>query len=87
MPNEQQACLHVLRRPGRSPVTDRVVGQALLVGPGFVHDVARYFVKHTPWLDSLIMRADDALGYGKFRNPTNFWREDVRVSRPFSNRT
>ena len=41
--------------------------------PGFLHDAVRWGVQNTPWLDSLFVRADDWLGYGKPADPAHYW--------------
>ena len=33
--------------------------------PGWLHGLSRWLVKHTPWLDSLMVKMDDIFGYGK----------------------
>ncbi len=40
-----------------------------------VHDMTRFFIKNTRWLDGLIVRLDDALGYGSYKNPDAFWQD------------
>ena len=40
-----------------------------------IHDVARFFIKHARWADKFIARLDDALGYGKFKRPDDFWQD------------
>jgi epoxyqueuosine reductase len=41
--------------------------------PGPLHDMARWGIQHTPWLDPLFIRADDLLGYHKQLSPQEFW--------------
>ncbi len=41
---------------------------------GWLHDIARWLVKHTPWLDLFLVKVDDLFGYGKQTKP-NFWSE------------
>jgi reductive dehalogenase len=42
--------------------------------PGWLHDGARFVVGNAPWLDSLLVRMDKALGYGKRGKAEEFWR-------------
>jgi len=41
--------------------------------PGWLHEAVRWGVKNTRWLDSLLVKADDLLGYGKKAKAENFW--------------
>jgi len=41
---------------------------------GWLHDMARWLVKHTPQLDSSLVKLDGLFGYGKQAEP-NFWSE------------
>ena len=41
--------------------------------PGGLHEAVRWGVKNTRWLDSLLVRADDLLGYGKQAEVEHFW--------------
>lgn len=41
--------------------------------PGAVHNTARWFVRHTPWLDPFLLKMDDLLGYGKQLKASQFW--------------
>ena len=41
--------------------------------PGWVHEAVRWGVKNTQWLDSLFVKADDLLGYGKQAKVEHFW--------------
>jgi len=41
--------------------------------PGVLHDWIRWGVKNARWLDSLFVRADDALGYGRRGKVEHFW--------------
>jgi epoxyqueuosine reductase len=43
--------------------------------PGRLHSWVRWGVQHTRWLDSLFVRADDLLGYGKQISNDEFWRK------------
>ncbi|MBI4330279.1 MAG: reductive dehalogenase [Chloroflexi bacterium] len=45
-------------------------------GHSRVHGAVRFGIKHAPWMDKVVVRLDDALGYGKLRPPEAFW--DVR---------
>jgi reductive dehalogenase len=40
---------------------------------GALHSAARWMVKNTPWLDSLLLRMDDAFGYGKQARAKEYW--------------
>ena len=48
--------------------------------PGFAHDIARFFIKHMPFLDPLWLRMDGLMSlfpwwrYGKKEDPSNFWK-------------
>ena len=41
--------------------------------PGWLHDSARFLVRNAPWLDSLLLRLDKLLGYGKRMKAEDFW--------------
>ena len=41
---------------------------------GWLHTMVRWFIKHTPWLDSFIVKMDDLVGYGKQKKYL-FWSE------------
>ena len=41
--------------------------------PGILHDWVRWGVKNTHWLDSLFVKVDDLLGYGKKAKVEHFW--------------
>ncbi len=41
--------------------------------PGWLHEAVRWGVKNTRWLDSLFIRADDILGYGRKGKDEHFW--------------
>jgi epoxyqueuosine reductase len=41
--------------------------------PGWLHNRVRWGLKHTRWLDSLFVRADDLLGYGKQLKGSEYW--------------
>ena len=41
--------------------------------PGWLHSAVRWGVKHTSWLDSLFVRVDNSLGYGKQVKADEFW--------------
>ncbi|MBW1674969.1 MAG: hypothetical protein JRJ45_15315 [Deltaproteobacteria bacterium] len=41
---------------------------------GWFHDVVRWLIKHTPFLDSFIVKMDDLAGYGK-QKKLKFWSE------------
>lgn len=40
-----------------------------------IHDVTRFFVKNTPWVNRMIVWLDDALGFGRFKDPHAFWQD------------
>jgi len=40
---------------------------------GWLHDLTRWGVEHTRWLDPLFVKVDDLLGYGKQANPNSYW--------------
>ena len=40
-----------------------------------IQDMARFFIKNARWTDKFIARLDDALGYGKFKKPDDFWQD------------
>lgn len=40
-----------------------------------IHEMTRFFIKNTRWMDRLIVRLDDALGFGRFKKPDTFWRD------------
>jgi len=42
---------------------------------GWLHDVVRWLVKHTPWLDSLLVKMDDLFGYGKQERASKYWTD------------
>jgi len=41
--------------------------------PGRWHDWVRWGISNTPWLNKLFLWGDDALGYGRKRDPDRFW--------------
>ena len=41
---------------------------------GWLHTMVRWFIKHTTWLDSFIVKMDDLVGYGKQKKHV-FWSE------------
>ncbi len=41
--------------------------------PGVLHEGVRWGVKNTRWLDSLFVKVDDLLGYGKKAKVEHFW--------------
>ena len=41
--------------------------------PGWLHEAVRLGVKNTRWLDSLFVKADDLMGYGKATKVEHFW--------------
>lgn len=45
-----------------------------------IHDMARFFIKNTRWMDPLIVWLDDALGYGGFKKPDGFWKDGAKPS-------
>lgn len=40
------------------------------------HKIVRFFIKHLPIFNQLWVKLDDLMGYGKRRNPEEFWEED-----------
>lgn len=44
---------------------------------GWLHDVVRWSVRNTPWLDPLFLKFDDALGYHKQLNPDTYWERII----------
>lgn len=40
---------------------------------GWIHDLVRAGVKHTPWLDRLFLWGDRLLGYGQQLDPASIW--------------
>ena len=45
---------------------------------GWTHDVVRWMIQHTPFLNNAIIRADDLLGYGR-AHPDEQWWLDVQA--------
>ncbi|MDH5695829.1 MAG: reductive dehalogenase [Dehalococcoidia bacterium] len=42
---------------------------------GSLHNVVRWLVKHTPWLDWLLLKMDDLFGYGKQEKARKYWAD------------
>ncbi|MBI2906201.1 MAG: reductive dehalogenase [Chloroflexi bacterium] len=42
-------------------------------GHSRVHDVTRFFIRNARWVDGILVRLDDALGFGRFKAPDAFW--------------
>jgi len=42
---------------------------------GFFHRTILWFVQNTPWLNRLVVKMDDIVGYGKQRGSVNFWKK------------
>ncbi len=40
---------------------------------GWLHDIVRWMVGHTPFLDKLIIKMDDIWGYGKQNKKDKWW--------------
>ena len=40
---------------------------------GLLHRAVMWFVQHAPWMNRLIIKMDDLLGYGRQRDNTTFW--------------
>jgi hypothetical protein len=40
-----------------------------------LHNVVRWFIKHTPWLDPLLIKIDDWMGYGKQSRADKYWED------------
>jgi reductive dehalogenase len=41
--------------------------------PGKLHDMVRWGINHTRWLDRLFLWGDDVMGYGKRKNAKYYW--------------
>ncbi len=46
---------------------------------GRVHDVVRWMVQHTPWLDKSLIKMNDVLGYGKQDTRNKWWFDLTEV--------
>ena len=42
---------------------------------GWLHDMVRWMIKHTPWLDSFLVKMDDLFGYGKQEKAGKYWAD------------
>ncbi len=42
---------------------------------GFMHRSVMWFVQHMPWLNRLIVKMDDLLGYGNQKSGERFWKK------------
>ncbi|MBN2228762.1 MAG: reductive dehalogenase [Candidatus Thorarchaeota archaeon] len=42
---------------------------------GFLHRTIMWVVQHMPWLNPLVVKMDDLVGYGKQRDGRGFWRK------------
>jgi len=42
---------------------------------GFMHRSVMWFVQHMPWLNRLIVKMDDLIGYGKQKSGEKFWKK------------
>jgi len=50
--------------------------------PGWFHDLVRWGVNNTPWLNKWFLLGDDVMGYGTRGNADSFWRvQGVKDSR------
>jgi reductive dehalogenase len=47
-------------------------------GPNKIHDLTRFFIDHVRWLDPLIARSDDWMGFGRFKRSDEYWDLDDR---------
>lgn len=43
--------------------------------PGLLHEFVRWGIRNTRWLDKMLLRGDDIMGYGKRKNAKIFWGE------------
>jgi reductive dehalogenase len=43
--------------------------------PGALHDMVRWGIANTPWLNKMFLWGDDIFGYGKKRNSNSFWEK------------
>jgi reductive dehalogenase len=43
--------------------------------PGLLHTAVKWFIRNVPWLNRLWVWADDALDYGKMKDPSRYWKE------------
>ena len=50
---------------------------------GQLHDMVRWTVRYAPWLDRLLVRMDDALGYGKPNRNNKWWFDWDGADRSF----
>lgn len=52
-------------------------------GPGKIHDVTRWFIKHLRIIDPFFVKLDDIMGYGKYHPADKFWDtiEDENIKR------
>jgi len=44
---------------------------------GPIHDMSRWLIKHILWVDYLLVRLDDLLGYGRHLDPELFWKDKI----------
>ena len=44
---------------------------------GRVHDVARFFIRNLRFLNRFWIRLDDIMGYGKYKEPEEFWKSET----------
>ncbi len=44
-------------------------------GNNTIHSVTRLFIMHLPLVNPLIMRLDDAMRFGRYKNPVDFWNK------------
>ncbi|MBQ11847.1 MAG: reductive dehalogenase [Planctomyces sp.] len=42
-------------------------------GHHWIHDVTRFFIRNFRWMDPLIAKGDDLLGFGKYKPSTAYW--------------
>ena len=44
---------------------------------GFLHDVVKWFIRNLPVFNRFMVWADEAFGYGEFKDPTKYWDEPL----------
>jgi len=43
--------------------------------PGVSHDIVKWFIRNAPWLNRFWVWADDLIGYGKMKDPREYWEK------------
>jgi ferredoxin len=46
---------------------------------GWTHDIVRWMIKHTPFMNGLLIKMDDLFGYGKQNYEKKWWFDLERV--------